>query len=77
MLGRHVYRVHADGDEWMVTKDGEEHSRAVFASREEAVTEGIRLARSDLPAKVRIDNTDGSIAEERLFGHDPSDDIQP
>jgi hypothetical protein len=77
MLGRHLYRVHPDGDEWMVTKDGEDRSRASFPSRAQAITEGIRLAQSDLPAKVRIDNIDGSIAEERLFGRDPSDDIQP
>lgn len=76
MLGRHVYRIHPDGEEWLVTKEGEDCSRASFHSREQAVAEGIRLARSDLPAKVRVDNDDGSIAEERLFGHDPSDDIQ-
>ena len=77
MLGRHVYRVHPDGEEWAVTKDGEDRSRANYESREEAVAEAIRLARSDQPAKVRVDNDDGSIAEERLIGHDPSDDIQP
>jgi len=77
MLGRHVYRVHPDGEEWMVTKEGEDRSRANLDSRQAAVEEAIRLARSDQPAKVRIDNDDGSIAEERLFGHDPSDDIQP
>jgi hypothetical protein len=37
----------------------------------------MRLARSDQPAKVRIDNGDGSIAEERLIGRDSSDVLQP
>jgi hypothetical protein len=77
MLGHHVYRVHPDGEEWMVTKEGEDRSRASFEGREQAIAEAMRLARSDQPAKVRIDNDDGSIAEERLIGRDSSDALQP
>jgi hypothetical protein len=77
MLGHHVYRVHPEGEEWMVTKEGEDRSRASFADREQAVAEAVRLARSDQPAKVRIDNDDGSIAEERVIGRDSSDALQP
>jgi hypothetical protein len=69
MLGRHVYRVHP---EWMVTKEGEDRSRASLDSREQAVAAAIRLA-----AKVRIENADGSIAEERLVGSDPGVEVQP
>ena len=77
MLGHHIYRVHPDGDEWIVTKEGEDRSRGNFDSRDQAVAEAMRLAHSDQPAKVRIDNGDGSIAEERLIGRDSSDVLQP
>ncbi|HUC09914.1 MAG TPA: DUF2188 domain-containing protein [Stellaceae bacterium] len=73
MLGHHVYRVHPEGEGWTVAKEGEEHSRGNFDSREQAVAEAMRLARSDQPAKIRIDNGDGSIAEERVIGRDSSD----
>jgi Uncharacterized protein conserved in bacteria (DUF2188) len=68
MLGRHVDRVHPDG---------EDRCRATFGRRDEAVAKAIGLARSDQPAKAGIDNGDGSIVEERLSGHDSSDDVQP
>jgi hypothetical protein len=77
MLGHHVYRVHPDGDGWEVVKEGEEHSRGNFSDREQAIAEAMRLARSDQPAKVRIDNDDGTIAEERVIGRDSSDALQP
>jgi len=41
-----------------------------FLGREEAIAEAVRLAGSDEPAKVTIDNGDGIIAEEWLFGAD-------
>jgi hypothetical protein len=77
MLGHHVYRVHPEGEEWAVIKEGEDCARANFDDREQAIAEAMRLARSDQPAKVRIDNGDGSIAEERLIGRDSSDELQP
>ena len=70
MLGHHVYRVRPDGEEWTVVKEGEDRARANFDDREQAIAEAMRLARSDQPAKVRIDNGDGSIAEERLIGRE-------
>ena len=72
MLGRHVYRVHSTGERWEVIKEGEEDPRAVFRQREEAIAEAFRLAGSDQPAKVTIDNGDGTIAQEHLFGADAS-----
>ncbi|MFZ3238318.1 MAG: DUF2188 domain-containing protein [Stellaceae bacterium] len=77
MLGHHVYRVSPEGDEWAVVKEGEDRSRASFGDREQAIAEAMRLARSDQPAKVRIDNDDGTIAEERVIGRDSSDALQP
>lgn len=77
MPGHHVYRVQPEGEEWTVTKEGEDRSRGNFDDREQAIAEAMRLARADQPAKVKIDNGDGSIAEERVVGHDSSDALQP
>jgi hypothetical protein len=71
MLGRHVYRVHPTEQGWTVTKEGEDHPRSGFPGREEAIAEAVRLAESDEPAKVTVDDGDGTIAEEWLFGSDP------
>jgi len=53
-----------------VTKEGEREPRAEFRGREEAIADAVRLAGSDEPAKVTVDNGDGTIAEEWLFGSD-------
>ncbi|MBO0736361.1 MAG: DUF2188 domain-containing protein [Alphaproteobacteria bacterium] len=71
MLGRHVYRVHRTETGWSLIKEGEDRARSEFAGREEAIAEAVRLAGLDEPAKVTIDNGDGTIAEEWLFGADP------
>jgi Uncharacterized protein conserved in bacteria (DUF2188) len=70
MLGRHVYRVHPTGQVWTVTKEGEDRPRGGFAGQEEAIAEAVRLAEADEPAKVTVDNGDGTILEEWLFGGD-------
>ena len=75
MLGRHVYRVHSTEQGWTVTKEGEDHPRGGFSEREEAVAEAVRLAGSDEPAKVTVDNGDGAIVEEWLFGTDPVEEL--
>lgn len=75
MLGRHVYRVHPTNDGWTVTKEGEDRPRAGFAGREDAIAEAVRLAGSDEPAKVTVDNGDGTIIGEWLFGSDPLEEL--
>jgi hypothetical protein len=75
MLGRHIYRVRPIDEGWTVTKEGEDHPRAGLSGREEAIAEAVRLAESDEPAKVVIDNGDGTIAEEWLFGTDPVEEL--
>lgn len=75
MLGRHVYRVGPAHGGWAVSKEGEDHPRAQFQTREAAMDEAIRLARSDPPARVILDNGDGVILEEKLFGADPGTDL--
>ena len=75
MLGRHVYRVHPTEERGIVTKEGESEPRASFASREQALAEARRLADSDQPGKVTLDNGDGIILDEQLFGRDLSQEI--
>ena len=75
MLGRHVYRVHPAEGRWTVTKEGETAERGDFAGREEAVTEACRLAEADQPSKVVVDDGDGVILDEQLFGSDMSQEL--
>jgi hypothetical protein len=70
MLGRHVYRVHPEEGRWTVTKEGESQPRAGFGARDEALAEAFRLADANQPSKVTVDDGDGVIVEERLFGSD-------
>ena len=72
MLGRHVYRVHPADGSWTVTKEGEGEVRGEFSGRDEAVAEVCRLADSDQPSRVLVDDGDGVILEEKLFGADLS-----
>ncbi len=76
MLGRHVYRIHRTDQGWTVTKEGEDHPRADFPGREEAIAEAVRLAEADVPAKIIIDNGDGTITDEKLFGADPVEELK-
>ena len=76
MLGRHVYRVRPTDQGWTLTKEGEDHPRADFAGREDAIAEAVRLAEADEPAKVVIDNGNGTITDEWLFGADSVDELR-
>ena len=75
MLGRHVYRVHSTGGSWEVRKEGEATPRAIFRERQRAIAEAFRLAGSDQPAKVTIDNGDGTITQEHLIGAQEGQDF--
>lgn len=72
MLGRHVYRVHHEGGRWTVAKEGEARPLGEFAACEEAMAEACKLADTDQPSRVVVDDGDGVIIEERLFGSDLS-----
>jgi hypothetical protein len=76
MLGRHVYRVHPSDGRWTITKDGDAGPRGQFAGRDEAVAEACRLADADAPSRIVVDNGDGVILEERLFGSDLSEELE-
>jgi len=75
MLGRHVYRVHPADGGWTITKEGESQTRGQFGGRDEAIAEACRLADSDKPSRVLVDDGDGVILEERLFGSDLSQEF--
>ena len=76
MLGRHVYRVHPIDGRWQIIKEGESAPRAAFGGRDAAVAEACRLAEADKPSRVTIDKGDGTVAEERLFGADASQEFE-
>jgi Uncharacterized protein conserved in bacteria (DUF2188) len=77
MLGRHVYRVHPADGKWTITKEGEDHTRGKFGGRDDAITEACRLADADKPSRILVDDGDGLILEERLFGADLSQEFDP
>lgn len=78
MLGRHVYRVtpasRTEEGAWVVRKDGEAEPFGQSSTKDEAVELACRLAAQDEPAKVTVENADGTLAEERVFGVDPGQD---
>ena len=77
MLGRHVYRVSpAQKGQWLVAKDGEELPRATRPSREAAVELACRLASADEPSKVSVEDSNGTLADERIFGADPGEMLE-
>lgn len=75
MLGRHSYRVHPSEGRWSVRKEGEDEPRARFERREEAIAEACRLAAADEPSRLTVDDGDGRLVEERLFGSDLSQEL--
>lgn len=71
MLGRHVYRITPkDENSWTVRKDGEDGTRGERSDQRAAVEFACQLAADDQPSKVVVENGDGTIAEERVFGID-------
>jgi hypothetical protein len=44
--------------------------------RQQAISDAVRLAEANEPAKVTIENSDGTIANEWLFGVDPTEELQ-
>lgn len=75
MLGRHGYRVHPDDGRWIVLKEGETEPRASFGECAAAVAEASRLAAADEPSRVTVDDGNGKIIEERLFGADLAQEL--
>jgi hypothetical protein len=75
MLGRHEYRVRPENGRWTVSKEGEDRARGEFPDRQTATAQACRLAESDEPSRVTIDDGEGRILEERLFGADLSQEL--
>jgi hypothetical protein len=75
MLGRHSYRVRPGDNGWTVVKEGETESRGRFETCEAAFSEACRLAAVDQPSRVTVDDGDGRIIEEKLFGADLSQEL--
>jgi hypothetical protein len=58
-----------------VNKGGEDHPRADFPGRDDAIAEAVRLAEADEPAKIIIDNGAGTITDDWLFAADFVDEL--
>lgn len=72
MLGRHVYRVTSPSEgKWAVTKDGEANTLGTRPDREAATELAYEFATADQPSKVIIENPDGTLEGEQVFGNDP------
>jgi hypothetical protein len=72
MLGRHVYRVVSPSHgTWVVTKEGEDRELGTRPSRDAAAELAYEFASADQPSKVVIENPDGTLEDEHVFGDDP------
>lgn len=77
MLGRHVYRVSPQATaQWRVQKDGEATARGSRSTREDALSYACELAHADEPSKVIVEEPDGAISDERLFGADTALELE-
>jgi hypothetical protein len=75
MLGRHVYRVTPEPEgRWIVAKEGEGQPRGSRPSRQQAVDFARELAEADQPSKIVVEGRDGTLADERIFGADSSEE---
>lgn len=73
MSERQVYHVSParEAGDWEVKEEGAARARSRHQSKQEAVTEARRLARSRPLGRIVIHNSDGTIQEERTYGKDP------
>jgi hypothetical protein len=77
VLGRHVYRVSPQSTgQWRVQKEGESTARGSRVTREEALAYACELAGADEPSKVIVEEPDGAISDERLFGTDTALELE-
>jgi hypothetical protein len=77
MLGRHIYRVRPEREGWTVTKEGEEKARGRWPQRQAAYDAACALAKNDEPSRVIVENGDGTLGEERAFGIDAGQEVNP
>jgi hypothetical protein len=71
MPGRHVFEVTGlpDGS-WALCESGKDAIGKSFADQAEALVHAERLARAAQPSKIIVENADGTIDHERVFGTD-------
>jgi hypothetical protein len=69
-MPRKRYDVSPSGDDWVVTTGGTTVRR--YDTKQPAVDEAVRRAKGhDGDAQVVIKRQDGTIQDERTYGHDP------
>jgi Uncharacterized protein conserved in bacteria (DUF2188) len=82
MLGRHVYRVTPVGaGGWTVHKEGEQRGRGERPTQAAAIDYAAELAAHDEPSRLVVEDANGALIEERMFGLDdsalPGDSARP
>jgi hypothetical protein len=71
MLGRHVYEVtELPHGNWTLHESGQRVAVETFQDRDAAIVAAERLARAAQPSKIIVQNADGTVDHERLFGVD-------
>ena len=71
MSDRITYHVVPTEKGWSVQREGDTADWRFFATKEEAVQDGTKLASSNELGQLIIHNADGKIEEERTYGDDP------
>ena len=69
---RTVYNVvlDASGDKWLVTQEGSDSMREVFARKAEAVLTAKVRAKKQGPSQVKVHKADGNMEYESTYGED-------
>lgn len=66
-MNRKKYHVMPYGDGWQISFENSERASIVCNTQEEAVEQGVQLAKNQEPSQLLIHGTDGKIKEERTY----------
>ena len=69
-MARTEFHVVPDGDSWRVKRDGSPVGGG-FDTKDEAVEDGRRRARAEMPSQLFIHGEDGRIQDEHTYQDDP------
>jgi hypothetical protein len=65
-----IHVVPAD-DQWLVKIESNKKGEARYATKTEAVSVAVEMAKRSKPSQVKIHKRDASFQEERTYGDDP------
>lgn len=70
-MARTVYEVYPSGEQWAVRRRGAERADSLWSKKQDAIDRGVELAKANHPSQLIIKRRDGTIEDERTYGHDP------